>query len=154
RQSLLDEMETLYEQSRDISYDPISPPPQDFSKEIAALLMSFSTRETGISIVGNTPEIWKGVQEKYRKELKHALQELMVNMKKHSRANNVVVKFELTPKGLNIHYTDDGRGLPAEFRFGNGLNNTENRIRNMGGLFTFNLPCETGLKIQLFIPIT
>ncbi len=154
RQSLLDEMETLYEQSRDISYDPISDPLQDFSKEIASLLMSFSTRETGISIVGNTPEIWKGLQEKYRKELKHALQELMVNMKKHSRANNVVVKFELTPKGLNIHYTDDGRGLPAEFRFGNGLNNTENRIRNMGGLFTFNLPCETGLKIQLFIPIT
>lgn len=152
KQELLDDMEILYEQSRDISYETIDEPKQSFSNEIAALLKSFSTPHTSISIVGNTNHIWDGLSENARTELKRALQELLVNMKKHSAAMNVVVKFDETENGLNIRYTDDGRGIPADFRYGNGLRNTETRIKSIGGQFNFNLPSATGLNIQIFIP--
>ncbi|WP_460686041.1 tetratricopeptide repeat-containing sensor histidine kinase [Niabella aquatica] len=154
KQQLLDDMEILYEQSRDISYETIETPKQSFNNEIAELLKSFSTEHTSISIVGNTAHIWNGLNESARAELKRALQELLVNMKKHSGAKNAVIRFEETGNGLNIRYTDDGKGVPADFRYGNGLRNTETRIKNIGGQFTFTPPSAGGLNIQIFIPIS
>ncbi|HMR81971.1 MAG TPA: tetratricopeptide repeat protein [Niabella sp.] len=154
KQQLLDDMEVLYEQSRDISYETTDAPKQSFNDEIAELLKSFSTEHTSISIVGNNHHIWNGLNESARTELKRALQELMVNMKKHSAAKNVVVKFDEGKNGLHIRYTDDGKGVPADFHYGNGLRNTENRIKSIGGQFTFNYPSTAGLNIQIFIPIS
>ncbi len=154
RQQLLDEMDNLYEQSRDISYETIEVPKQSFSNEVAGLLKSFSTEQTSISIVGNTPKVWDKLNNKARTELKRGLQELLVNMQKHSAAKNVVVKFEEVVNGLLIRYTDDGKGISADFCYGNGLRSTENRIKSIGGQFNFNLPSATGLNIQIFIPIS
>lgn len=154
RQQLLDEMDNLYEQSRDISYETIEVPKQSFSNEVAGLLKSFSTEQTSISIVGNTPPVWDKLNNKARTELKRGLQELLVNMQKHSAAKNVVVKFEEVVNGLLIRYTDDGKGISADFCYGNGLRNTETRIKSIGGQFNFNLPSATGLNIQIFIPIS
>lgn len=154
RQQLLDEMDNLYEQSRDISYETIEVPKQSFSNEVAGLLKSFSTEQTSISIVGNTPPVWDKLNNKARTELKRGLQELLVNMQKHSAAKNVVVKFEEVVNGLLIRYTDDGKGISADFCYGNGLRSTENRIKSIGGQFNFNLPSATGLNIQIFIPIS
>lgn len=154
RQQLLDEMDNLYEQSRDISYETIEVPKQSFSNEVAGLLKSFSTEQTSISIVGNTPPVWDKLNNKARTELKRALQELLVNMKKHSAAKNVVVKFDEEENGLKVRYADDGKGIPADFCYGNGLRNTETRIKSIGGQFNFNLPSTTGLNIQIFIPIS
>ncbi|MGC4231465.1 MAG: tetratricopeptide repeat protein [Niabella sp.] len=154
KQQVLDDMEILYEQSRDISYETINAPKQNFNDEIVELLKSFSTEHTSISIVGNNHHIWNRLNESARAELKRALQELMVNMKKHSAAKNVVIRFEEAGNGINIRYTDDGRGVPADLRYGNGLRNTENRIISIGGQFTFNHPSTAGLNIQIFIPIS
>jgi len=154
KQQLLDDMEILYEQSRDISYETMEETKQSFNNKIVELLKSFSTERTSISIVGNTHDAWAHLNEKARTELKRALQELMVNMKKHSGAKNVVVRLDKSKNGLNIRYTDDGKGVPAGFRYGNGLRNTENRIISIGGQFTFNHPLATGLNIQIFIPIS
>jgi signal transduction histidine kinase len=84
-------------------------------------------------------------------ETEQILQELMVNMKKHSAAQNVVLKFESLQDKILIHYTDDGLGLPSSFQYGNGLTNTENRIKRIGGNFTFDETLK-GLKIRISIP--
>lgn len=151
---LLDKLEVLYEKSRDISYEHPAVSNIDFSKEIKDLLISFSGSDVRVNIIGNEQELWDGVTGNIKNELKHVLQELMVNMGKHSSARNVVVKFDLQNNKLHIQYTDDGIGLQSGFNRGNGLTNTGNRINDIGGEFIFDPRMTKGLKIHIYIPIT
>ncbi len=150
--ALIDEMEDLYEKSRDISYEQLEFTDKNFNEKISGLLKSFATETTKVLIVGNTVELWKKVEPNIKYELEHILQELMVNMKKHSKATNVVIRFETHNNSVHINYTDNGIGIPKQTKFKNGLNNTGNRIKSIGGVINFNLGAEKGLKIQLSFP--
>lgn len=154
RGQLLDELEVLYEQSRDISYDRLRNDPGDFHEIVSKLLGSFSGGDVTIGIVGNNRILWDHVNEQIKREMGPVLQELMINMKKHSSAQNVVVRFERKGDQLIISYADDGVGLPSSFSYGNGLSNTENRIARIGGRISFGKNTEKGLKIQLYLPTT
>ncbi|KEQ31782.1 histidine kinase [Pedobacter antarcticus 4BY] len=154
KEHVLDKIEDLYEKSRDISYDKPEPVYNHFHEKISALLLAFATEHTLIAIAGNTPELWEKVSSKNKFEIEHILQELMVNMKKHSKASNVVVKFEELRDQFFIHYTDNGIGLPKEMQFKNGLTNTGNRIKSIHGEITFDTKVERGLKIQLSCPVS
>src|SRR5690606_35015176 len=94
REQLLDRVEELYEKSRDISYErqeEITTTAQRYND----LLTSFASPNTKVSIVGNEDELWNEVNEEVKTELEQVLQELMINMKKHSEAGNVLVRFSL-----------------------------------------------------------
>jgi len=153
KEQLLDEIEILYERSRDISYEQPENLPTDFQAVIAKMLRSFANSDTKVGIVGNNKSLWDNVKDQVKVELKHMLQELMVNMKKHSSARNVVVRFERQSDQLKIQYTDDGIGLPSTFQYGNGLTNTGNRIKSIGGQIIFDKNTTKGLKIQVHLPI-
>lgn len=157
REGILDRLEVMYEKSRDISYDtevdvPSADPP-DFNDKLAGLLTSFASDETKVVIVGNDFDLWETVSLAVKHEIEHILQELMVNMKKHSWASHVAVRFERIGHELHIHYSDNGVGLPKTFTYRNGLTNTGNRIKNLRGLITFDTEVEKGLKIHLSFPV-
>lgn len=154
REALLDEIDTLYEKSRDISYDRPVSDHAEFSAAINQLLTSFSTVTTNVLLVGNDEKLWDHTSERVKHELKYVLQELMVNMHKHSSASNVVIKFEKNDQLLHIQYTDDGIGLQPGVVSGNGLTNTGNRINDIHGKFTFDTHVSKGLKIHIHIPIS
>ncbi|ANH84111.1 histidine kinase [Niabella ginsenosidivorans] len=153
KEPLLDKLDIVYERSRNISYEHPETVHPDFQQSITELLESFASETTRILIVGNTKEIWEGLLPKAKTALKHVLQELMINMKRHSAAGNVVVKFERSESLLKILYSDDGIGLPPGFHYGNGLTSTENRMKMIGGRIIFDRTTTKGLKIQLYIPM-
>jgi signal transduction histidine kinase len=153
KENLLDRIEVLYEKSRDISYEEISYPEQAFPAQIANLLKSFATAGTRVVLSGNTETLWKNVTGTAKRELEHILQELMVNMKKHSRAGNVGIKFEQQDDRITITYTDDGIGLTADIQHKNGLKNTGNRIKAIRGAISFAGNGASGLRIQISFPI-
>ena len=150
KEQLLDYIEDLYKRSRNISYEQ----PENLRKDesVAELLESFGNNTTRILIAGDPKEIWNKLKAKTKKELMLVLQELMTNMKKHSLAKNVAVKFQLQENNLTINYTDDGIGLPTTVQYGNGLKNTENRIKSIGGNISFE-NTTPGLKIRIHVPI-
>lgn len=152
QEKILDDMEVLYEQSRDISYESDEQIDFDFQEHIKNLLMSFATADTKVVIVGNHVNTWESVTEEHKYELKQVLQELMVNMKKHSRASAVAIRFSMEDGILKIAYSDNGLGISAETVFGNGLTNTGNRIKSMGGSISFDAGAVGGLTIQIQIP--
>ncbi|MGE9314239.1 ATP-binding protein [Niabella sp. CJ426] len=152
RAILLYKLNYVYKQSRDISYDQPGNDWQDFQQSVAELLESFASDTIRISSVGNSQELWRKIPPSVKEELSIIMEELMTNMKKHSSAQNVVVKFVQKEKGVEIQYTDDGIGFPGNFRYGNGLSSTENRIQSIGGRIIFDSDPGKGLKIQLFIP--
>lgn len=156
REGILDRLEDMYEQSRDISYEneELVPAEQPYHEQISTLLKSFAAESVKVIIAGNDPEQWSGIGSTICKETKHVLQELMVNMRKHSGATNVVVRFDRDSSQFSIYYSDNGRGLPEAFQRGNGLTNTGNRIERLGGEIIFASETGKGLKITITIPVS
>jgi signal transduction histidine kinase len=151
KEPLLDKIEVLYERSRNISYEPPAAAHNDFTGTVSGLLTAFANSTTRVYIKGNNESLWDRITIQAQMEIEQVLQELMINMKKHSAAQNVVWKFESHQGMIQINYLDDGVGLPSSFQYGNGLKNTENRIKRIGGNFTFEETTK-GLKINISIP--
>lgn len=150
---ILDKMEILYEKSRNLTYEESPDVNSNFKEKITGLMTSFSSAERRVLIVGNGEELWAEVNVKAKHEIEHILQELMVNMGKHSAASTVVVKFEQIGNHVNIYYNDDGIGIKGAPNFKNGLNNTGNRIQSIGGEITFGANKDKGLSIFISFPI-
>ncbi|MFT4024665.1 MAG: ATP-binding protein, partial [Flavihumibacter sp.] len=161
KETLLDNIEKLYEQSRDISYEQSrdishkqsTAASLSFHRTIANLVHQFAGTATNLSIAGNHAATWAGLNDQQQSALYEIVQEMLVNMKKHAQAKFVVLKFEREERQLHLQYTDDGIGLPETVIYGNGLTNTENRIRAMGGGISFGRSVAGGLKIHLHFPI-
>jgi hypothetical protein len=156
QEKLLDDIEILYEQSRDISYEqnPLEEISTHYPVLINNLLSSFASVKTKILISGNSSKNWEQVSTRQRLEVLQMLQELMVNMKKHSEASHVALKFKLQKKQFNLYYKDNGKGLPENYQMGNGLRNTGNRINGLEGIFTFGNHQTGGLEIDIHFPTT
>lgn len=154
RDLVLDKIEDLYEKSRDISYEKPTEANKPFHETLSEILTSFATAHRKVLIAGNDAELWLKVSEQTKYELEHIIQELMVNMKKHSQASNVVMRFESVGEQIKIYYTDNGIGMPKQKQFNNGLRNTGNRIEEINGAIIFDTEVEKGLKIQISFPIS
>lgn len=154
KEPLLDKIEVLYEKSRDISYEDISTVnTSDHSMQLHNLLMIFNNEQTKVSIVGNEPAFWNKISKSQKKELQLVLGEIMVNMKKHSLAKNVEIIFKLENGHGQITYQDDGIGFSPDAKFGNGLNNTVNRIRSLNGEVNFGKSTKAGVFISISLPL-
>jgi tetratricopeptide (TPR) repeat protein len=154
KETLTNKIEVLYEQSRDISYEDI---PVDYNVDYNAqthdLLKAFDNEHTKVFIVGNGQTFWSKVTEAKKYELLLILKEIMVNMKKHSHAKNVVLVFKWENNKAFIAYNDDGVGFPESIEFGNGLNNTVSRIKSLNGVINFEKSEKGGASILISFPL-
>ena len=150
---LLDQIELMYEQSRDISYEKEAVPTENFHEKVGGMLTSFATPATKVLVVSNDENTWLGVSPEVRNELRHVLLELMINMKKHSRASSAAIRFQRETQTLLITYTDDGTGLPEKHVFGNGLSSTTNRIEAINGEMKMENRPLKGLQIRISVPL-
>ncbi len=154
KEELLDSIELLYEQSRDISYDQLPGTEVDFYQSVNRLLSSFANENLKVWIAGNDPSVWEHTTNEARNTLARVLEELMVNMRKHSSAKNVTIKIEKLSNELKITYRDDGIGMHAGVKKGNGLVSTGNRINGLGGRIIFEPNDGNGLVITISTPLS
>ena len=154
KEQALDELEYVYEKSRDISYENTDSHDEKFNEKISKLVASFKNDEINTFTVGNQEETWENVTKSTQTELYQIIRELLVNMKKHSKANNVILKFEKINNLININYADNGIGISDELIFKNGLSNTVSRIENINGKITFETKTEKGLKVNISFPVS
>ncbi len=154
KEEILDRVETLYEKSRDISYDgPEETIDTARGQSLSAMLSSFGSPSRKILLVGDVEGCLEKLSPRVQAELRQVLQELMINMKKHSHAENVVVKFKTEANAVLIGYRDDGVGLPTSDVQGNGLRSTVNRIIAIGGSINFDRTGNKGAKIDVTLPV-
>jgi len=126
---------------------------KDYDKQIHALLNEFTNEQTRVFVVGNQPVFWNKVTSVQKDQLLLILREIMTNMKKHSGATNVVVKCKEDNNSGTISYSDDGKGFPADIQYGNGLNNTVNRIQALNGEIIFGKSDKGGASIAIRFPL-
>ncbi len=151
---VLDKLEEIYHTTRDISREHNSfRTGEEYATELNGMLSSYSTNGTKI-IIKDIDEInWQAINPEKKIIVHRTLQELMVNMKKHSHAELVAITFKKTPKGVVITYADTGVGVAAEeIIYSNGLQNTENRIKTIGGSFIFESAKGKGFKAKINFP--
>ncbi|WP_231490360.1 tetratricopeptide repeat-containing sensor histidine kinase [Pedobacter sp. Leaf170] len=153
KQGLISQIEILYNQSRRISHS-VSASPMDFIERLNELIRSFSNPETKILTVGLEEKLNSCLNAQIKEEVLLIIQELLVNMDKHSKAAQVVLRFEILQNQLEIRYRDNGKGLSKDNNAGKGLLNTESRITALKGVFTFGNHSSSGLEAQIQIPLT
>ncbi|MBB2951597.1 tetratricopeptide repeat-containing sensor histidine kinase [Sphingobacterium sp. JUb56] len=155
REGVLDKLDDMYQKSRDISHDVEEQTVAEvsYSEKLADLLKSFASDHRRVLIAGNEPDLWTRLNKRAKEEVSHVLQELMVNMKKHSQADQVVIRFENQGNQLEIFYKDNGIGLADSKTYGKGLSNMVSRIEGIGGEIIFVKEERKGLSVKINIPI-
>ncbi|WP_139375227.1 tetratricopeptide repeat-containing sensor histidine kinase [Sphingobacterium nematocida] len=155
KEDVLDKIEDMYNRSRDISYEAEIGNESDllsFDQVISSLLKSFSSVKHKVFIVGNEEAIWDGMSAMVKEDIYRVLLELMIDMRKQSRAETVLVRFVRKAKCFNITYKDNGEG-GKEINGRNVILNTETRIQRMGGKIIFESKEADGLRIDIQIPV-
>ncbi|WP_025743872.1 tetratricopeptide repeat-containing sensor histidine kinase, partial [Aquimarina pacifica] len=151
---VLDKLEEIYNSTRDISRENNSfTTGEEYSAELEGMLSSYSSGTTNIIIKGIDDINWQTINPEKKIIVHRTLQELMVNMRKHSNAGLVVVSFKKMSKKIVITYADNGVGVKLEkIIYSNGLRNTENRIKTIGGTFIFDSEIGKGFKAKIDFP--
>lgn len=152
KEVLLYKLDGIYQISRDISYEKNDVALEhNFSQHLSQMLKSYSSENIKVPIIGNEESLWENVADHSKVEVFYMLQELMTNMKKHSKADKVLLDFSRENDLITIVYSDNGVGI-SEFSPKNGVQNTESRINSIGGTINFDTKTENGLKITLSFP--
>jgi len=154
KEFLLENLDKIYTQSRNISKENSQIDIGDnFELILKAMLSSYNSKNSNVIIKNNTSATdWLKLREESKIVIYRTLQELMVNMRKHSQCSIVVIGFETYTKGLEINYSDNGIGCPEMLNFKKGLQNAENRILSINGSITFETETNKGFKAKLKIP--
>ena len=148
-EEILDDLEIIYSKTREISKDNSVVFNEDFETTLKDLLMSFHNKEVNVILKGLSSINWEAFKEIEKTSIYKVLQELMVNMRKHSQASLVGLTFEQKGAKLHIFYSDNGQGAIIKKQL--GLQNMENRIHAIGGTITFNTQPNKGFKSKIIL---
>ncbi|KAF2333693.1 ATP-binding protein [Flavobacterium daemonense] len=124
----------------------------NYSRNLKDMLSTYSDKNINVSINGLEKINWDLIEELKKITIHRVLQELMVNMKKHSQASVVVLKFEYDGNKIFINYSDNGKGGEKSKIIKNGLQNMENRILSIKGAITFETEPQKGFKVKITMP--
>jgi two-component sensor histidine kinase len=146
----VDDLEEIYLKTRDISKAIAAVDVStNFDELLKDLIASYKTQGVNI-FTRNVAQIpWNSVANLKKETLYRVIQELMTNMKKHSKASLVTIQFEEKQHKIVIRYVDNGIG--CQLRQGNGLHNTENRMAMVGGSIIFESEINKGFQAKLVI---
>jgi signal transduction histidine kinase len=79
--------------------------------------------------------------------------EALQNTRRHAQAQHCLVKFEIDQDNLVIQISDDGAGLPREYRAGVGLRSMRERAEEIGGQLTIEPAQPGGTQITARLPL-
>lgn len=154
KESLLNNLDTIYSRTRNISKENsfIDTGPK-YVEGLKEMMSGFNTNAVTILVKGMDSIDWNKLERNKKIIIYRAIQELLVNMKKHSQCSLAIITFKKKENKLQIDYSDNGLGAALEkINSKNGLQNVENRILSINGTITFDTKSSKGFKTSLTIP--
>ena len=155
KETLLNDLDSIYSRTRNISREnssiDIGP---NFVPNLKEMMSNYSNDAVnilvnGLDVVQNT-----ALETNKKITIYRTLQELLVNMKKHSQCSLVVITFKNIDKKIQIEYTDNGIGVSKEeINLKNGLLNVETRVKAVDGTLTFDNALHKGFKVNITFPV-
>ena len=155
KEILLNSLDTIYCRTRNISRENSSIVTGiEYIDGLKEMLSGFNTEAVTILVNGLDTLNWNILERNKKIIIYRVIQELLVNMKKHSQCSLAVISFKVNEKRLQIDYSDNGLGAVSDkINSRNGLQNVENRILAIKGTITFDTKPGKGFKTSFTIPI-
>lgn len=153
KEDLLQKLDDIYGRVRGISKENNRiDTGAHFTKSIKDMLSTYQTNARNVMVTNLESIDWENIDDVKKITISRILQELMVNMKKHSHANLVVLKFESDQKSIFINYMDNGVGCENDKISKNGLTNMESRIFAVKGTIEFDAAPDKGFRARIAMP--
>ncbi|MBN4047037.1 ATP-binding protein [bacterium AH-315-P13] len=149
-EALLDDLENVYIKTREISKENSAIDfKEDFKNILNDLLLGYNG--DNVSVVTRDLNIinWKAKSNLSKTVIYRVLQELMTNMRKHSKATIAVLTFKKRASKIIIDYKDNGIGCNLKKQ--SGLQNAENRITSIKGTINFESEINKGFKAKIVV---
>lgn len=121
----------------------------DYDEILNDLALRYSDEDVNVVLKDVSKIAWDKMSAIKKTALFKILQELLINMKKHSKASVAIIAFKTGSKKVFINYSDDGIG--CNLKKSNGLHNVENRIQAVGGIINFQSEINKGFKAEIEI---
>lgn len=155
REQLLHNLDTIYARTRDISKEnAIILTDENYTSSLKEMISRFNTPKINLLINGLDTISWDEVDKVKKTAIYRAIQELLVNMKKHSDATLVAIVFKESKKNIIINYTDNGKGIDVnKMILKNGLHNIENKILAIKGTIDIDSGLGKGFKVFIKLPM-
>jgi signal transduction histidine kinase len=155
KEILISSLDTIYTRTRNISRENSNiDTGLAFISHLKDMMSGFNTSMVNVLINGVDTIKWTELENHKKIIVYRVVQELLVNMKKHSKCSLVVLTFKKNENKLQIDYTDNGVGIGnSELISKNGLLNVENRIHAVKGTITFDTKSNKGFRVSLDFPI-
>lgn len=152
---LLKKIDDIYSRTRNISKENNSVlNDQNYTVQLKEMISRFDNTNVNLLLNGLDAISWNKVDKIKKISVYRAIQELLVNMKKHSEASLVVITFKEKDNTIIINYTDNGKGIDtAKMILKNGLHNMENRIHSIQGEIDIHSEFGKGFKVLIKFPL-
>jgi len=148
--SNIDNLEAIYQKTRNISNaTSIINVGEDFGAALNDMLLAYRNDQVSIVTLNLTKINWNKVSDIKKTTIYRVLQELMTNMRKHSKASSVALRFEKRDGKIFIRYTDNGIG--CELKKTGGLQNVEIRINSLKGTINFESKTMNGFSATILV---
>ncbi|WP_306462552.1 tetratricopeptide repeat-containing sensor histidine kinase [Flavobacterium circumlabens] len=153
KETLIQKLDHIYARVRRISRENNTIDTKlNYAANLKEMLSTYNSEGTNVIITSIENANWETMDDLKKVAIYRVLQELMVNMKKHSGASVVVVKFDTDDNSVFIQYTDNGKGAEKNKIIKNGLQNMENRILAIKGSIIFDTEPQRGFKVKITLP--
>ncbi|SDB58792.1 Tetratricopeptide repeat-containing protein [Flavobacteriaceae bacterium MAR_2010_188] len=147
-EDFIDDIDQLYLKTRDISKEySLVESNLDYEENLNDLILRYNNTDTNVLANGISNINWKSLSAIKKATIYKVLQELLINMKKHSQASVVLLVFKTAPNMLTINYSDNGIG--CQLKKGTGLNNIEQRIKSINGELVLSSNVGKGFKATI-----
>ncbi|MEP6931172.1 MAG: ATP-binding protein [Flavobacterium sp.] len=155
KKQLLDSLDDIYSRTIDISKEKsLISTDKDYIISLKQMISGFYTSDINLLVNGMDTILWDEIEKTKKITIYRTIQELLVNMKKHSKATLVGITFKKTNNDILINYTDNGQGIDLKkIVLKNGLHNVENRIIAIKGSIDIESNQEKGFKVYIKFPL-
>ncbi|MBG6062232.1 signal transduction histidine kinase [Flavobacterium sp. CG_9.1] len=153
KETLVDNLDKIYVRTRDFSKENSTiETGESFEHNLKQMLSNYKSDSVEVIIKNGNIIDWSKIENEKKIALQRVLQELMVNMKKYSQANFVIIGFDSDQNNVIIDYSDNGVGFTEKLILKNGLQNAENRIQAVKGTLMFDSQINKGFKAKILLP--
>ncbi|MCD0472199.1 tetratricopeptide repeat-containing sensor histidine kinase [Flavobacterium sp. JAS] len=155
KDQLLKNLDAIYSRTRDISKENSEiATDEKYVIALKEMISGFKSSNINILLNGTETILWNEIEKSKKITVYRVLQELLVNMRKHSEATLVGINFKTTEKSIVVNYTDNGKGIDtSEMNLKNGLHNVENRISAIKGEIVIESSPGKGFKVFIKFPV-
>ncbi len=155
KETLLSTLDLIYSRTRNFSKEnSVIDTGTQFTANLKEMMSGFNTDTNHVIINGLDAVNWPKIEKTKKITFYRVVQELLVNMKKHSKSSLAVLSFKINDNIITVDYTDNGVGFPFDkLNLKNGLHNVENRIHAIKGTVTFDTKSNKGFKVKITFPI-